>query len=431
MLGHLYLTFGLAVFTAVILWEAPLLPVRKVVRSRIIKAKRASVWRKLLERPEHRFVGDEPVPGSPDNRRIEIDTSNGYRESRDIVTYEPIETARNERLSRRIVAQHDVDFKPGMGIDETWILEDHPEGTRVTLSHERNVLQSLSALLATRREIYSTLDWFQSFCEGTSSPRVVKSEASSLAPSPATLRRNLVNVALFLLTVGAAAFLFSWNLALFMVSVLIVHELGHWIGFKVAGHSRPRIVILPLIGGAVVSDRPFRSAREEAFVSLMGPGLSALYGIAFMLVAYDLGADFSDIFGVNPGPEYARKHYADIMCVAAAALIGIANIFQMIPVPPLDGGHVWRALLHSDRHRFIRYVFPVAAILVTWLAFSTGNVMFGVLVALVCLIWPAAISTRLSLPVMSAGEKTVVGTAYVAIAVVHLVPIYVLMRPFM
>ena len=79
----------------------------------------------------------------------------------------------------------------------------------------------------------------------------------------------------------------------------------------------------------------------------------------------------------------------------------------------------------------MRYVFPVLAVAVIWWAFSTGNTMFAIMVALLCVIWPATISSRLSLPVMSAGEKTLVGTAYVAISLVHLAPIYVLLRPFM
>lgn len=431
MYFHLYLTLGLGAFLAVILWEAPLLPVKRVLRSRIIKARRAEVWRKLMARPAHRYTSDEPVKGTANRRRVEIDTSNGHRESNEILTYEAVDSVEGKSLTRAIVADHDLDYQPGAEITETWTLEDHPDGTLVTLSHQRNHLQSLSALLATRREIYATLDWFQTFCQDEAKADASKNEPTVFAQSPASLRRNLLSIALSLITIGSATLFFSSTLAVLMISIIIVHEVGHWLAFKIAGHTRPRMILLPFIGGAVVSDQPFRSTREEAFVSLMGPGFSALYGIAFMLVAYDLGTDFSHIFGVDPGPEYVKNHYAGIMCVGAAALIGIANIFQMIPVPPLDGGHVWRALLHSDRHRFVRYVFPVLAVAVIWWAFSTGNTMFAIMVALLCVIWPATISSRLSLPVMSAGEKTLVGTAYVAISLVHLAPIYVLLRPFM
>lgn len=430
MLGHLYLTLGFAALLAVVLWEAPVLPIFRVTRRRLIRANADRVWRSMMQRPTDRFVSDDPVEGEPGKRRIVWDASNGNRTSLEISTYETVEEKKGEKLVRHVVADHDIAFKPGAEIVETWQLDKHPDGTLLTLTHERGMLQSISALLETRRNIYGTLDWLQTYCETDAAARAASHQPDPATKSPATLQRALTSIALTLLTAGSLAVLVSWRLAFLMLTIILVHEIGHFIGFRIAGHDRPRLILLPFIGGAVVSDKPFRSAREEAFISLMGPGFSALYGVAFMLVAFNNGADFANIFGVDPGVHYVKDRYVAIMCVGAAALIGIANAFQMIPVPPLDGGHVWRALLHSDRHRFIRYVFPFVAVVVTIVAFATGNLMFGLLIALLCIIWPAAITTRLALPVMSASEKTLIGGAYIAIALIHLAPVYVLVRPF-
>ncbi|MCB1513620.1 MAG: hypothetical protein KDJ18_02170 [Hyphomicrobiaceae bacterium] len=428
MLAHIYLTLGFAAVLAVVFWDAPVLPLHKVKRSRVLRADRASVWRSLMARPADRYLSDEPVEGEPNRRRIVVDTSNGSRKAPEVLTYELIEEIEAEKLVRNIVANHDIAFKPGAELVETWQLQDHPDGCLVTLSHERRLPQSIAALLASRRSIYNALDELQDHC--------CRSHAHAHAASrigrvgAATARGKLMSIMLTLLSLGTLTALVNWRLAVLMITIIAIHEIGHLIGFHIAGHKNPRLVLLPFVGGAVASDKPFRSAREEAFVSLTGAGFSALYVIAFMLVAYNQGADFVNIFGVDPGAQYVKEHYAAIMCVGAAALIGIANAFQMIPVPPLDGGHVWRALMHSDHNRFVSYVFPLVALLATITAVATVGVMFGILVGLLCFIWPAAITTRLALPVMSAGEKTLVGSAYVTIMLIHLAPIYVLIRPF-
>ncbi len=431
MLTHMYFTLVVVLFVAVVFWEAPIFPIRRISRSRVVRTARSEVWKRLMERPSNRFVSDEAVVGDPKRHRVVIDTTNGLRQTLDYKTYEDSRLIEEETLERKIVASHDIDYIPEAQIVETWHLSDHPEGTLVTLTRTRNILQSLSMMLSARRGIYNALDWFQDYCEGNGATKVPADLQSSFLPSASSLRRNLTSLAFTIATFASLVMFVSWSVALLMMSVMIVHEFGHWIGFKIAGHTKPRMMLLPFVGGVVISDRPFRSAREEAFVSLMGPGFSALYGLAFMIVAFELGADFGAILGQMPSVDYARLHYADIMCVGAAALIGVANIFQMIPVPPLDGGYVWRALLHSDRHRFVRYVFPVVATLVTWLALQTGNMVFAAMVAFLCIIWPAAISSQLAIPAMSAREKTVIGSVYVVVAAIHLAPIYVLLRPFM
>ena len=76
-------------------------------------------------------------------------------------------------------------------------------------------------------------------------------------------------------------------LAAILTSVVALHELGHMAAFRLMGHSKARMIFIPLLGGIAIGGRPYDSRFEVAFVALMGAGFSAFL-VPIAIAASDL-----------------------------------------------------------------------------------------------------------------------------------------------
>ena len=83
---------------------------------------------------------------------------------------------------------------------------------------------------------------------------------------------------LSLTTLAVASFilLFGWVFALILTIAIIIHEYGHWLAMRMTGQPKPRIMLIPFLGGVAVPNHPYKSQFDDAFVSLMGAGLSLI-----------------------------------------------------------------------------------------------------------------------------------------------------------
>ena len=119
---------------------------------------------------------------------------------------------------------------------------------------------------------------------------------------------------------------------LFFASVL-AHELGHSLVARAQGQPVTDITLFIFGGVSSLSDEP-RSARDEALMAGVGPGVSiavaVLCGVLYLLLR-----------GVSQGLAAMTQFLA----VVNASLA----IFNLIPGFPLDGGRVLRALLWGAR----------------------------------------------------------------------------------
>jgi Zn-dependent protease len=127
-----------------------------------------------------------------------------------------------------------------------------------------------------------------------------------------------------------------WSVALiilFFVCV-ILHELGHSLTARRYGVKVPRILLLP-IGGMAEFDRIPRKPSEELLITLAGPAVN------FVLAALLFALAWRGLIQTDDAPTYT-----------AAALLGqlwlanlIMGVFNLLPVFPMDGGRIFRALL--------------------------------------------------------------------------------------
>lgn len=113
-----------------------------------------------------------------------------------------------------------------------------------------------------------------------------------------------------------------------LIPAIMIHEYGHVLAYRLAGHRAPIFRLAPFGGVAMSHDRSLSEA-ENAFVALMGPGIS----LAPLVIAVALQDALAGVV-----PTAAAWAYQ------VAALIGLLNLFNLLPIFPLDGGRVLTAL---------------------------------------------------------------------------------------
>jgi Zn-dependent protease len=119
--------------------------------------------------------------------------------------------------------------------------------------------------------------------------------------------------------VWAYAWLWGWPFAVGFVLLLFVHELGHALVMRYLGLAAGAPVFVPFVGAVIaMRDRP-RDAHAEALVGIGGPALGGAAALGVLAVAW-----------LGGGPFW----YA----LAATGLL--LNLFNLLPVSPLDGGRI-------------------------------------------------------------------------------------------
>lgn len=125
------------------------------------------------------------------------------------------------------------------------------------------------------------------------------------------------------LSIGAYALLWGLPFAAGVVALLFVHEYGHYLQIKREGIRATRMLFIPFLGAVIgMKDLP-RDAAMEARVGLAGPIVGTV-GAAVAAVPYLLG-----------GGE---------IWLAIAYTGFFLNLFNLVPISPLDGGRAVSAL---------------------------------------------------------------------------------------
>ncbi|GEM_PF-596816 len=130
------------------------------------------------------------------------------------------------------------------------------------------------------------------------------------------------------LTVWAFAAAWGWLFAVGLVVLILVHELGHAAVMRAKGLRTGPIVFIPFMGAFIAVKDQFRDALIEAEAAYGGPAAGATAATASFLVWRLAGEDFA-LGGYFLGMAYVGFLF---------------NLFNLLPVPPLDGGRVVTAV---------------------------------------------------------------------------------------
>jgi Zn-dependent protease len=126
-----------------------------------------------------------------------------------------------------------------------------------------------------------------------------------------------------LVSVGAYALVWGWRFAVGFVLLLFVHELGHVIQLRREGIRASAPMFIPFLGALVAMKEMPRDAAAEARVGLAGPVLGSI-GALVPLAIYE----------INGGEFWAALAFTGFLL----------NLFNLLPVLPLDGGRAMAAL---------------------------------------------------------------------------------------
>jgi Zn-dependent protease len=150
-----------------------------------------------------------------------------------------------------------------------------------------------------------------------------------------------------LLKVGLAAaslvgysLLFSWKFGLLLMIAVGFHESGHVWAMKKMGIKTKGFYFLPFIGGAAIAEEEYKTYGENAYIAIMGPVWGAL-------MAWGAGC----LFWLTGNPLWA----------AAAGWMATLNLFNLLPITPLDGGQLVRSIAFSI-HKTLGVVFLVISL---------------------------------------------------------------------
>jgi Zn-dependent protease len=127
-------------------------------------------------------------------------------------------------------------------------------------------------------------------------------------------------------SVGAYSLIWGWRFAVGFVLLLLVHEMGHVIQLRREGVQASAPMFVPFLGALIWARSFGGNALAEARVGLAGPVLGSLGAGAVAAISY---ATHSEL-------------------LRALAFTGFfLNLFNLLPVVPLDGGRAMAALSPS------------------------------------------------------------------------------------
>jgi len=122
-----------------------------------------------------------------------------------------------------------------------------------------------------------------------------------------------------MVSLGAYAALYGWKFGVAVVYLIFVHEMGHVVAAKIKKIETSPAFFIPFVGALIsIKERP-RDAATEAFLAYGGP-LAGLISFLPAVVLYETTKE----------PFWA-------LVVFLGAMI---NLFNLLPVTPLDGGRI-------------------------------------------------------------------------------------------
>lgn len=126
-----------------------------------------------------------------------------------------------------------------------------------------------------------------------------------------------------LLSLGAYALFFGWQFAAGFVALLFIHELGHAAVMRLQGIKATPILFVPFLGAIIGMREMPKNAYAEAQMALGGPLLGSLGALGTL-----------GLWQVTGNPLFVALGYSGFLL----------NLFNLLPVSPLDGGRAMAAI---------------------------------------------------------------------------------------
>lgn len=194
-----------------------------------------------------------------------------------------------------------------------------------------------------------------------------------------------------------------------LTMVIALHELGHLAAYRAFGHTKVRMIFIPLLGGLAIGSRPYDSRFELAACALMGAGFSAFF-VPVLVAAHGLALE-----------RFADASLAGHVLVFLLILSAF-NLLNLLPMSRFDGGQVLRQVFPTHDGLLGGTFLVTAAIL--WAGWRIGvpsEALFGGLAVMALLSFSnkASVRMREELDDMTGGERLFAGFGYYSALAIH------------
>jgi Zn-dependent protease len=126
-----------------------------------------------------------------------------------------------------------------------------------------------------------------------------------------------------LVSLAAYAWIWGWKFGVGFILLLFVHELGHFLEAKRQGLDVGAPIFIPFLGAAILLKENPLNAWREAQIAIAGPIVGSIGAAAVWLIGEQQN---SELF------------------VALGFTGFFLNLFNLLPVVPLDGGRIAAAI---------------------------------------------------------------------------------------
>ncbi len=126
-----------------------------------------------------------------------------------------------------------------------------------------------------------------------------------------------------LLSMVVYSFIFGWPYAVGFVLLILLHEMGHYVAARQRGLNVGAPTFIPFVGAWIQLKEMPHDAETEAYVGIAGPVAGTLAALACYYASRQTGSDL-------------------LLALAYAGFM--INLFNLIPVSPLDGGRITQVI---------------------------------------------------------------------------------------
>jgi Zn-dependent protease len=122
-----------------------------------------------------------------------------------------------------------------------------------------------------------------------------------------------------LLSLVVYAMIWGWPYAAGFIALMFAHEMGHYVAARQCGLNVGAPAFIPFVGAWINLKEQPRDVRTEAYVAVAGPLVGTVSAVAVYLWSRWTGSQL-------------------LLAIAYAGLF--LNLFNLLPVSPLDGGRI-------------------------------------------------------------------------------------------
>ena len=263
------------------------------------------------------------------------------------------------------------------------------DGTKLRLKYDWGPRPIIAQILA-RADLWGGVYRLKGLAE-TGKP---DEKTHTLISASVALVTGVVSLMTFGLMIG-------WAISGLLVIALAVHEFGHLLAYRLVGQPWGRMIFLPFLGARAMPRLPYETQGQAVFAALMGPGFSVLLAIGIALPLM-LGISLPDwLFQMG-------------------IVVTVLNLFNLLPLEPLDGGVALRSVLAKLMGTYARFGLLVIGALILVAGLYLEQVVLLVFGGISIL---ANIKPRLidhGLKPLSSLQVTISGFGFVAIVAAYI-----------